>query len=375
MKKEVRLMIKNKIDDLANIFIGTVMDINISTRMVAVFVPKLMPGIIGGKSFSSLISTTLNNPKITGLKEVNTSIRLRNSLWVKSSFYKTPMPKIGSKVAIFFIDGNLRLGHWYPFDSNNNYEIIDEEKHPPLFKFSINNKNIIINENDDVKITFPETFSLVYDEKNDKTKTYSLFQKENYIISDTLPINPSPGLLWCNPSSENVEFNVFINDSFKRLFFEEQFIDYINSFVEGDRQVDLSNGKLYTFQSGAWNQGEEIYLNEPVSYIEGDRWVDTETGILYTYTSNEWLEGDTVFLEEPNSPEEEDQWYDENTAKLYTYLGGVWDSGTVIVSIDPIFYNEYNKWYDVPNRYLYTYGTLGWDKGYYVPVKKILGGN
>jgi len=302
------MALENKIERLNDYFIGTVLEININSREVAAFIPRLMPAIAGGKSYSATIVTS-TNPKISGL-DYTPTLRIRNSIWLQPWDYKEPMPKVGSKIAVYFLDGNPKLGYWILFNPNNNYEVIDEEKYKNIFRLNISGRNISVLEEDTVSINFPESFNLVYNE-NQKTKTFSLTQKENYVISIDRPINPFQGLIWYNP--EINEIRLFTDGEFKKFILEDEYA--------------LLQTEAATLRT---------YLE---TYIEGDRWYDITNEVLYTYTSGDWNAGEAVPSTIPFTPVTGD------------------------------------KWFDVPNRYLYTYGVSDWDQGFYVPVKAPLGGN
>jgi len=77
---EVVLMaIENNNIDFSGFFIADVLDIDISKRRLAVHIPKLMPGIAGGQTVSSEISTT-SNINVNGLNYTPT-LRIKNTIW------------------------------------------------------------------------------------------------------------------------------------------------------------------------------------------------------------------------------------------------------------------------------------------------------
>jgi hypothetical protein len=181
----------NKIN-MDNYFIGRVLEINKTTREVSVHISQLMPAIASEAS-QVIQSQTTNNLKISGV-DYSGTLKLRNSFWVKPNDYDEPLPKIGSKVSVKILDGNPRLSFWDKFNPNNNYEVIDEEKYPKSFDFSVGNKQVQINKDDKISIILPENFTTVLNEE-EKDKIFRLYEKNLYVISEKKPENVFEGLL------------------------------------------------------------------------------------------------------------------------------------------------------------------------------------
>jgi hypothetical protein len=181
----------NKIN-MDNYFIGRVLEINKTTREVSVHISQLMPAIASEAS-QVIQSQTTNNLKISGV-DYSGTLKLRNSFWVKPNDYDEPLPKIGSKVSVKILDGNPRLSFWDKFNPNNNYEVIDEEKYPKSFDFSVGNKQVQINKDDKISIILPENFTTVLNEE-EKDKIFRLYQENLYVISEKEPENVFEGLL------------------------------------------------------------------------------------------------------------------------------------------------------------------------------------
>lgn len=201
--------INNKIMDLSEYFIGTVMEIDIPTRRVAVYVPKLMPGIAGG-SANMMESPTTTNGAIENIS-YNATVKLRNSIWVRTWDFNQPMPKPGSKVNVYFLDDNPKLGYWRKFNPNNDYEVIDEERFKKLFNLSVNGKQIELKEEDILELQLNEVKDNVYTE-NGKNKRFKIDLRDNYKISEEEPVNPYDGLLWYQESTDNL--SIYQNGSF-----------------------------------------------------------------------------------------------------------------------------------------------------------------
>lgn len=193
------MALENKITKLNDYFIGSVLEFDLITRKVAAHIPKLMPAISNDSPYS-LESPTSSSVNISGVEYSNT-ITTRNSFWVSSWNVDNPMPTVGSKVAIFFIDGNPKNGFWVPFNSNGMYDVVDSEKYKELYTLQIGDRTVTINEEDKVQFTIPNSVSVVYNEE-DKTKRINLIFTENYIISDTAPAIPFDGMMWYNSETK-----------------------------------------------------------------------------------------------------------------------------------------------------------------------------
>ena len=115
------------VNGFEGLFIGTVMEINTTTREIAVYLPKLMPAIpYGGISITS--RTNLGNLKTN--VNYNSNITTSTSFWVKAENSDEPMPNIGSKVQVFFLENNPRFGFWKKFKPDEKaYSVIDSEKY------------------------------------------------------------------------------------------------------------------------------------------------------------------------------------------------------------------------------------------------------
>jgi len=192
------MALENKITEFNEYFIGMVLDFDITTRKIAAHIPKLMPAITSESAYS-LSAPTSTNANINNT-EFSPTIKTRNSFWVSAWNVDSPMPKVGSKIAIFFIDGNPKTGYWVPFNANGLYDVIDEEKYRELYTMQVGDRQIIINEQDKVQFTIPNSVNVVYNEEN-KTKRINLIFTENYIISDSQPIVPFDGMMWYNSDS------------------------------------------------------------------------------------------------------------------------------------------------------------------------------
>lgn len=211
------MAIINKVSFDENV-IGTVLEINKENRNIAVYIPKFMPGIVSGSAQSQSIRTS-NNLIITGI-ENESQVTIRNSIWVQPEDFREPLPKIGSKVHIWIIDGNPKTTYWSAFNPNNNYEVLDEEKYNELFTLGVGDQSVQILEQDNVILELPSSFEVIKNINDLKKVTLKINMKELYIISESTPANPVLGTLWFKPSTE--ELKLYKNDSFKKMITEEE---------------------------------------------------------------------------------------------------------------------------------------------------------
>ena len=159
-------------------FIADVLDIDFVNRRLAVYIPKLMPGIAGDQAFEATIQT-VDTGSISGLQNYNSTMKIKNSLWVSPWDFKEALPVIGSKVAVLFLEGNPKTGYWTMFNPNNNYEIIEEEKYPKIMDIKFANSNISVNRDDNLEFVFPSNYYSVLNTTG-KTKKVELFNKQIY---------------------------------------------------------------------------------------------------------------------------------------------------------------------------------------------------
>jgi hypothetical protein len=227
------MAIENNNPSFTGYFIADVLEVDRSERKVSVYIPKFMPGMPGGQQVSSSVTTT-TNPNITGLN-YNTTIKIRNSMWVYPWNFDDPLPKIGSKVSVFFIDGNPKTGYWQKFNPNNNYEVIDEERYPKLFNLDFSGSLVSINTEDNLTIEFPSNYSSVYNE-NDKNKTIRIIQKENYVVSEEEPSDPFNGLMWFKESTQDAF--IYKAGSFKRVIFQDDLQDLYRQVEEVSKNLE-----------------------------------------------------------------------------------------------------------------------------------------
>lgn len=152
-------------------YIGTVYGYNVETRELEVYIPKLMPGIAESSKDIDL-KTNLGSDISTNIIYENL-VKTSSTITVSAMDTDEPLPKIGSKVKIWFIESNIHLGYWTKFNPDELYEVIDEEKYKEVFYLNINDSNLTVSTMDEINIKLPYDAELVYTE-NDKTKTIEI---------------------------------------------------------------------------------------------------------------------------------------------------------------------------------------------------------
>lgn len=238
------MSIQNNSFNFTGYFIGEVLEVEQQSRRVSAYLPKLMPGIGGDIAISSDTQTT-SNPNISGLAFGQT-VRIRNSMWLEPHDFDEPLPAVGSKILVFFVDANPKTGYWDKFNPNNDYEVIDAERYPKLMDLRFAGSSLRVNTEDTVTIDFPSSFSSVVREDG-KSKRVEVFTRENYVISSEQPEEPFPGMLWFSTSDEGVY--AFIAGRFSKLLTRDDVsdlyteVDRISAFLE-DTLEFWTSGRL-----------------------------------------------------------------------------------------------------------------------------------
>lgn len=138
--------------NFSGLFVGEVVGSNTETRELSVFIPKLMPALARSTALSE--QPTVKNNKIYSNINYNNTIRTTGSIVVRASDKQTKLPKEKSKVLVYFFEEDPRRGYWFPFNPNNESEIIDDEKYDNLFKLTVNDKSSLLTTQDEVKLEF-----------------------------------------------------------------------------------------------------------------------------------------------------------------------------------------------------------------------------
>jgi hypothetical protein len=330
--------ILNNETNFGSFAIGTVLEVDRDTRRVAVHVSKFMPAIPGDVQFSSKSPTVSSNvAEIIGISDINPTISIRNSMWVNAWNYSNPLPKVGSKVAVSFIDDNPKNGYWNPFNPNDSYEVIDEEKFRKLFTMNVANRGIDVLEEDNVVIQFPENFTASISEQN-KTKTITLFKQENYVISETEPNAPFEGMLW----NDTKDIFLYRNGEFKKVLLDEDLRDVY--FQLDELSKALSN----------------VIITDRLVFIE--RFQDVENPFdqqVVAVDPSKSGRGFFIFrqvLNESNFKDEEDNIIVSNGIYYLTYANLLTEvrSGNEVVLEAYRYHSSLNNWERLDGWFLWT---------------------
>ena len=174
-------------------FIGTVIKVDKENRRAGVFIPKLMETMYSADAHIPKLMETMYSADAQDyryatnnglqLSNINTAIsnviEKKNYIWIKALNITDPLPDIGSKVLIEFVDNNPRLGYYRPWGPNGDYKVIEEEKYPEVFKLKINAERDI-KKDYLVDVKFPDYFVGTTSVDDDEHKiTYNI--NENFI--------------------------------------------------------------------------------------------------------------------------------------------------------------------------------------------------
>ena len=155
-------------------YIGTVMDTDLETREIQVYIPKLMPIIDSEAAITYKTKSYDFNLSINGTSGVDSNVTMRNSIIARAEDKEETMPTKGSKVIIYFIDNNPNLVFWKKFDvygidyEKDTSDRLNKEK---LFSIDFIKNNGILNsidihKGDKISLEIPSTMNISID-KND----------------------------------------------------------------------------------------------------------------------------------------------------------------------------------------------------------------
>ena len=160
-------------------YIGTVLKIDKENRRVGVYIPKLMPTLYSGDATEYKYPTNSGlNVDLTNVN-ISSTVTKTNYMWVKGENADDPLPDIGSKVRIVFLDESPRLPYWRKFNYNGDYSVIEEERYPKLINLQVNNHELEVNTADEILLEVPDYYSIV-SEQQEKTKKISIQDNFNF---------------------------------------------------------------------------------------------------------------------------------------------------------------------------------------------------
>ena len=129
-----------------------------------------MPGIPEGGVTTQTI-TNLGNTTIS--VKYNKNVKTKSTFTVRATDTEESLPNVGSKVLVWFLEGNIRYAFWKKFNVKGDYEVIDEEKYPRVFYITVNGQQFEVNEDDKIELKLPDNYKIVKSQA-DKTKTFTI---------------------------------------------------------------------------------------------------------------------------------------------------------------------------------------------------------
>lgn len=166
------------IDGFSDTYIGIVCGYDINTRELDVFIPKLMPAIPENREN---VSVKTNLGMVSSLYNIkyNPQIILTSTIKVRAEDMSAELPKVGSRVEVYFLEGNPLYPCWSCWNYNGDYEIIDEEKYPKYFSLKIGGMVVDVNKDDVIEINVPEKYEVLQAKDDDqKHKVFNLVEND-----------------------------------------------------------------------------------------------------------------------------------------------------------------------------------------------------
>ena len=107
---------ENNTFDISDLYIGKVVSVNLDTHEIEVYLPKLMPTLNYG------FSETVYNV------DLQSEVVKTNTLLCKPTDFRVRVPKEGSLVRVYFVDGDIKKIYWNDFDPFGTNTYIEFEK-------------------------------------------------------------------------------------------------------------------------------------------------------------------------------------------------------------------------------------------------------
>ena len=168
-------------------FIGTVVKYNKDTREVAVYIPRLMPSLYDGEATDYKVPTNSGLRITTTNTNISSTITKTNYIWIRPRNMDDPIPDIGSKVYVTFLDDRPSMGLWWKCNINGDYTVIPEERYERQFSIDINNSPTTIYRDDTLIVNLPDYFRVTSSDSGDeKIPTYNIRENYNFYKSTNL---------------------------------------------------------------------------------------------------------------------------------------------------------------------------------------------
>ena len=199
---------------LDGLFIGDVLNSNIENKTVNVYISKLMSGNPSDKETNNVKEDQI---KIIGYDKYSRNIKSKNYITCRPFDIDTSLPDTGSKVFIYFVDGNINYPLWIKFNPDGEY-INKIAENNEIFKVSLGEKELGINKGDIVE--FNLTSDKAISERKDGVKEIGLGYKSGLSFSKSKPIDKT-AKLWFD--TDRNAFYKIKNDNLYELIDEEKF--------------------------------------------------------------------------------------------------------------------------------------------------------
>lgn len=269
-----------EIDSLYGTFIGIVVGIDRTTREIQAYIPKLMPKI-EKNSKPYTIKTNLSNKEVS--IKTNNNIQILPYIIVKPFYYEAPMPVIGSKVFIEFIDEDFNIGYWKEFNMNGDYDVIEEEKYEDIFSLSVGDKINQIKKLDNIQILFEDGRKVILTEEN-KQKVFKILRDAELEKQlEEIERNIRELTTLKNEIQDNLaDIRSFIG--FNKKLFTEVETTFINKeyFVKTEDETAVSGKKYYKLENNQYKEALSSNFNS--SYLELNKNIN-----FYIFSSNKFI--------------------------------------------------------------------------------------
>lgn len=160
--------------------IGTVLSADAVSRKVGVYIPRLMLALDGEKAKAYSVATNAGIPVSSFTNFLSSVVTKTNYAYARSWDKDEPMPDVGSKVEVIFLDGDMKQMYWRKFNPNGDYAVIPSEQYPAQCSLSFANSatsaSSAIAKDDVLRIQLPDSFVIT---ETDSGKTHS------FVISDS----------------------------------------------------------------------------------------------------------------------------------------------------------------------------------------------
>ena len=254
---------------LSGYFIGTVKDYDTVTRKVAVYLPKLMPGITEDQDDID----TMTNYGMHGTDnlQLRPTISTKSYIWVSSADSRTKLPDVGSHVCVIFLDERIDMGYWLPFNPSGDFNVIPAEKYDKLHKLKIGNSTVDIDTEDEIQINLPDGYRTTTTTEG-KVKTINVIPGETGMTAEYVNSRiGNPTCVETNYGNGTVTTNTIeATGLFKRI---ENIEDFIGNETETEyvQARVVNTDKILTDDIYIYDSETNSFVNVPVDtpIVEG----------------------------------------------------------------------------------------------------------